>query len=67
MEKEINIKELKEESKKLNLQIKELEKNIFNYDKNPKVKLFCKIKKRLGLKLSYFMIKKYMKLKKRFN
>lgn len=48
-------------------QIKELEKNIFNYDKNPKVKLFCKIKKRLGLKLSYFMIKKYMKFKKRFN
>jgi hypothetical protein len=29
MEKEINIKELKEESKKLNLQIKELKKKVY--------------------------------------
>ena len=39
MEKEINIKELKEESKKLNLQIKELEKKYIIAIKNKKKKI----------------------------
>lgn len=39
MEKEINIKELKEESKKLNLQIKELEKKYITPIKNKKKKI----------------------------
>ena len=47
MEKEINIKELKEESKKLNLQIKELKKKYITPIENKKNKIDETIKNKI--------------------